>query len=274
MRKLALLPVLALAACSSRPRLPPSAQGTAIVEIRGAVKGGPFALGRADLDQLPRLGVDGVEPQTGKAASWEGTSVAALVSDRVELQRGADTVVVRTGDRTAVPVPLTVIRQLKPVLADRADGTRLATPVLAWPRDLGLATDPRAPAWWARDPIAFEVVDWQRTYGPALATPDGAADAARRGAGVYAESCISCHRMRGVGGERGPELTTVGSRLRAAAFAALLPGHPGWENRDTQGSGAEAATELWTFLRSVALATAGAAPEDLAAGSDPVVQAQ
>ena len=55
--------------------------------------------------------------------------------------------------RTAIPIPLTVIRQLKPVLADRADGTRLATKILAWPTEhqQGLATDPRAATWWARE---------------------------------------------------------------------------------------------------------------------------
>jgi mono/diheme cytochrome c family protein len=277
MRKLGLLLAFALVACSSSPaaRLPLAAQGSPVLEVRGAVKGGPFALGRADVEKLPRLGVVGVEPETRKRTAWEGTSVAALVSERVEVQRGADTVIVRTGEGAAVPVPLTMIRQMKPVLADRADGARLATRVLAWPADLGIATDPRSPAWWARDPVAFELVSWQRTYGPALATPEAAADGARRGADVYVQSCISCHRMRGVGGERGPDLTTVAARLRPGAFATLLTGHPGWKHRDPDLAGTEAATDLWAFLRTVALAAPGSTPdEDLAAGGAPVVQAQ
>jgi mono/diheme cytochrome c family protein len=212
----------------------------------------------------------GVEPQSGRAALWEGTSVAALVSERVEAQRGVDTVVVRTRDRAAIPVPLTVVRQLKPVLADRADGTRLAVPLLAWPIELqtGLATDPRVAMWWARDVVAFELVDWQRTYGPALAAPDGAVDAARRGAGLFAEACVGCHRVRGVGGERGPELTTVAEKLQATVFAERLARHPGWHAsvHDPDGAG-----ELWTFLRTVAAAAAagGGAVEGLAADRAP-----
>jgi mono/diheme cytochrome c family protein len=257
MRKLGLL-LLAVAGCSSGPRLPSSPQGAPVVEVRGAVKGGPYALGRADLDKIPRLRVRGADPHGGDTAVWEGTSVAALVSDRVDVKKGADTVIIRTADRAAIPVPLTVIRQLKPVLADHVDGTRLATPILAWPTEQqkGLATDPRASVWWARDVIAFEIVEWQRTFGPALAAPDGSADAARRGAGVYGESCISCHRMRGVGGERGPDLTTIAARLRPGAFDALLPSHPGWQQRPAGEHELDTASELWTFLRTVAAATA------------------
>ena len=261
MRKLGFLLLYAAAACSAKPRLPATPQGTAVLEVRGAVKGGPHALGRADLDHLPRLKLQGAEPRSARVTLWEGTSVAALVSDRVDLQKGADTVIVRTADRAAIPVPLTVVRQLKPVLADHADGVRLATPVLAWPTvdQNGLATDPRLAAWWARDVVAFEIVDWRQTYGPALAAPDGAADAARRGAGVFAESCIACHRMRGAGGERGPDLTTVAARLRQPAFLALLPSHPGWNVRPRGDLADESAGELWIFLRAVAGSTG--APE-------------
>jgi mono/diheme cytochrome c family protein len=262
MRKLGVL-LLTAAACSSAPRLPSSPHGAPVLEVRGAVKGGPFALGRADLEALPRLSVRGEEPESRRTAAWDGTSVAALVSERVQAAKGADTVIVRTADRAAVPVPLVLIRQLKPVLADHADGARLAQPVLAWPTEQqkGLASDPRAATWWARDVVAFELVEWQRTFGPALAPPDGAADAARRGAGIYAESCISCHRMRGVGGERGPELTTVAARLGADAFTALLAKHPGWHQRPAGEHEPETASELWTFLRTVA-AVAGSGPEE------------
>ncbi|HEX9400999.1 MAG TPA: c-type cytochrome [Anaeromyxobacter sp.] len=258
MRKLGFLLLCAAAGCSAKPRLPATPQGTSVLEVRGAVKGGPHALGRADLDQLPRLKVRGVEPRSGRVTVWEGTSVAALVSDRVDLRKGADTAIVRTGDRTAIPVPLTVIRQLKPVLADRADGVRLAMPVLVWPTvdQNGLETDPRLASWWARDVVAFEIVDWRQTFAPALAPPEGAVDAARRGSGVFAESCIACHRMRGAGGERGPDLTTVAARLHQPAFLALLPSHPGWSERRPRDLSEEAAGELWTFLRAVARAGA------------------
>lgn len=266
MRNIGLLLLIACGACSSRLRLPTSPQGAPVIEVRGAVKGGPYALGQADLERLPRLRVRGEEPRGGRTALWEGASVVAFVSDRVDLRKGADTVIVRTADRAAIPVPLTIIRQLKPVLADRADGTRLATRILAWPTEQqkGLATDPRAASWWVSDVVAFELVEWQRTFGPALAAPDGAADAARRGAGVYAESCISCHRMRGQGGERGPDLTSVAARIPPGAFTALLPSHPGWQNRSAREPREETANELWAFLRSVSLATAGAA-----AGGEP-----
>jgi mono/diheme cytochrome c family protein len=260
MRKIGLLLLSATAACSSGPLLPRTSQGPAVVEVTGAVKDAPFALGHADLAGLPRLRVEGQEPRSGNVAVWEGPSVAAIVSERVKVRKGADTAIVRTADRAAIPIPLTMIRQLKPVLADRVDGARLGSRILAWPTEQqkGLATDPRAATWWARDVVAFEIVDWQRTFGPALAAPDGAADAARRGSGVYAESCIACHRMRGVGGERGPELTTIAARIRPGAFAALLSGHPGWEQRPYGEASSDAvASELWTFLKYVALATTG-----------------
>ena len=254
MRKLGLLVLVAAAACSSRERLPRSAKGTPVLEVRGALKGGPYALGQADLERLPRLKVRGAEPRSGRLSEWEGASLVVLVSERVELKRGADTVLVRTADRAAIPVPLTVIRQLQPVLADRRDGERLAAGEIAWPTadQRGLATDPRASSWWAREVVALELVDWQRTFGPALSAPEGATDAARRGAGVYAESCISCHRVRGQGGERGPELTTVASRIEPQAFVALLPGHPGWKERRVRDAVDESSAEVWAFLRAVA----------------------
>ena len=262
MRKLGFFLVVAAWACAPKELLPRTAQGTQVVEVRGAVRSGPHALGRADLAKLPRLKVRGVDPRTGRSAEWEGPSLSVLVSDRVELKRGADTVLVRTLDGAATPIPLPIIRQLRPVLADKVDGAPLAVPEIAWPNadQGGLATDPRAASWWARDIVAFELVDWQRTFGPVLSPPEGAADAARRGAGVYAESCIECHKLRGQGGQRGPDLTTVASRLGPEAFTALLPSHPGWKERRLRDSpDPESATELWAFLRAVASVPPGAA---------------
>jgi len=270
MRKLTVL-LVSLAACSGGLRLPRAAQGTPVIVVSGAVKGGPFALGRADLERLPRRSVHGVEPASRREAVWEGTSVAELAIGRVELQKGADVAVVRTADRAAVAIPLTVIRQHKPVLADRADGVRLATRVLAWPtlEQRGLQTDPRVDFWWARDVTAIEIVDWQKTFGAALATPDGAADGARRGSAWYGERCIACHRLRGVGGDRGPELTTVAARLPQAPFAALLERHPGWRGAAGDPPGERGAQDLWAFLQAVAAAPAHAPLPELGTQTSP-----
>jgi hypothetical protein len=256
-----------LAACSSGPRLPTTAQGQTVLEVRGALTKGSYALGRADLEKLPRRILRGVDPTTGRAATWEGVSVVAIVSDRVDLAKGADTVVVRTSDRAAIPIPLTLIRQWRPVLADRADGEPLPVPVLAWPtlEQRGLETDPRADGWWARDVVVFELAEWQKAYASALAIPEGAADAARRGATWYGDRCIRCHRMRGAGGERGPDLTTVATRLGPGPFAAHLERHPGWTETTVERPGPEGAQELWSFLRAVAASGPTPRPEPVTA---------
>ncbi len=247
-----------LAACSAGPRLPTTAQGQAVLEVRGALKkgAGPYALGRADLEKLPRRSLRGVDPSTGRSATWEGVSVVSVVSERVDLANGADTVVVRTSDGAAIPIPLTLIRQWRPLPADRADGEPLAVPVLAWPtlEQRGLETDPRADGWWARGVVAFEIAEWQKAYAPALAIPDGAPDDARRGATWYGDRCIRCHKMRGAGGERGPDLTTVAARLGPGPFAARLDRHPGWKETTVEPPGPEGAQQLWSFLRAVAAA--------------------
>jgi mono/diheme cytochrome c family protein len=268
MRKLAVVPLL-LVACSSSggPRLPSRAQGEPVLEVRGALKSGPHALGRADLAALPQGTVRGVDPATGREALWEGVSLAAIVSERVELEKGADTVVVRTADGGAVPIPLTVVRTFKPVIADRADGAQIASPLIAWPsrEQRGLESEPRATGWWARDVVALELVVWEATFAEALAAPEGASDAARRGAGWYGERCINCHELRGVGGARGPDLTTVAARLRPGALSALLERHPGWYGLPGDPPSAEDADELWSFLRAVAATSDGAPPDALRA---------
>jgi hypothetical protein len=266
MRKLAVI-VATLAACSSQggARLPRTASGEPVVEVRGALKDGRrYALGKADLEALPRAAVHGVDPATGRAARWEGVPLLALVAQ--ETAKGVDTAVVRTADGGAIPIPLGLVRTLKPVLADRSDGAPLPSPVLAWPtlEQRGIETDPRAVGWWTHGVVALELVDWQRTFAAALATPDGSPDAARRGAAWYGDRCISCHAMRGAGGRRGPDLTQVAARLGPGPFAARLENHPGWTDAAGDPPGEAGVEELWSFLGAVAKAGA-AAPAELRA---------
>jgi hypothetical protein len=255
MRKFGILVVAATAACSSKVLLPRTAQGEPVLEVRGAIREGPHSLGRADLDRLPRIKVRGTDPRGGETTEFEGPSVAALVSDHVDLRKGADTAVIRTADGSAIPVPLTMIRTFRPVLADHANGVRITTPIVAWPTEVqrGLATDPRATSWWAREVVAFEIVSWQRTYGTALAPPEGADDAARRGADVYVESCIGCHQIRGAGGTKGPDLSTVALRLRGDAFLGLLPSHWGSAERHRRDTSDAWQGEVWSFLGAIAV---------------------
>lgn len=248
--------VLALAACGpAKSGLPRAAPGDAVVEIRGAVKGGPFPLSDRGLRALPQRAVHGVDPNSGREASWEGVPLSVLVNDRVERKKGADTVLVRTADKAAVPIPITLVRQLRPVLADRADGARVPL-VVAWPNleQIGLGTDPRQPLWWAHDVVALEIVDFYATIGRALGTPEGAPDGARLGSDTFAARCVACHALRGAGGQKGPDLTQVATRLSSDAFRKLLESHPGWAQRGYDTPGPEAALDLWAFLRAVSMA--------------------
>lgn len=260
--------LLAFAACSSAPRLPHTASGAPELEIRGAVEGGPYALGDKDLAALPRRAVRGVDPVTGREALWEGTPLAVLVSERAAPKKGTDTAIVRTTDGTAVPIPLTVIRQLRPVLADRADGAPLAQRILAWPNleQAGLTTDPRQASWWAHGVRALEIVFWQRTLGTALAAPPGAPDRARLGSGEFGARCVSCHRLRSAGGERGPDLTRVAERLSHDRFRALMQNHPAPAD-GIAPPGAEASEDLWVFLRAVATARDAGGPSSPSAAA-------
>lgn len=254
MRKQSVALLAVLAACSSAPRLPRTPQGESVLEVRGNVKGGPYRLGRVDLDGLPRRAVRGEDPVTGRAASWEGTVLAPLVSGRVKLTRGADTVVVRTGDGEAIAIPLTVVRQARPVLADRADGQSISERILAWPNleQRGLQSDPRAPRWWARDVRSLELVNGY-LYARSLAVPEGASQGARLGADVFATRCSACHRLRKAGGEKGPDLTRVADRMKAQSFEVLLARHPGWAaGRAAELPGPDAVEQVWDFLRAVA----------------------
>jgi mono/diheme cytochrome c family protein len=140
-----------------------------------------------------------------------------------------DTVIVRTGGRAAAAIPLWIVWQFRPVLADRADGAPIPALVLAWPNaeQPGLAGDPRAPAWWATGVVALELVEWP-VHAKALAPPAGASDAVRLGAGPFQARCLACHLARGVGGGAGPDLTYAAERLDPAAFAVAVNGHRAW----------------------------------------------
>jgi mono/diheme cytochrome c family protein len=262
-KQTALLAAVLAAACSAGSKLPRSAHGEQVLEVRGAVKNGPFRLGRAELDALPRRKLRGVDPVTGRLATWEGTPLTALVVDRVELTKGADVVLVRTVDRRAVPVPLPLVRQLRPVLADRADGEPLPEPVVAWPTEeqRGLDTDPRARLWWARGVVALELVNGFSTLGRAMAVPAGAPEGARLGADLFAARCVACHRLRAAGGENGPDLTRLAGRMTEDAFRARLGGHPGWLERGPE-PGEASAQQVWAFLRAVGAVAEGTAPPD------------
>lgn len=263
MRKHGTILLALLAAACSGPRLSRQAQGAQVLEVRGAVKGGPFPIGAGDLAALPRRTVHGQDPSTGRDAAWEGVALATLAFDRVDLVKGADVVVIRTADRRAIPIPLGVVRQLRPVLADHAGGERLPELVLAWPTadQPGLLTDPRARSWWAHGVVALELVNGLTSYGRALAVSPGAPDGARLGADLFGASCTACHRLRGVGGERGPDLTHLAARLPEPAFAALMPGHPGWRDRGAE-PGEATARQVWAFLKAVDSVAAEAAPEE------------
>jgi len=256
--------------CSVGSRLPRTAHGPVVLEVRGAVKGGPYQLADADLAALGQRTVRGVDPAAGsaQAARFTGVDLAALLGDHLELTGDADTVVFHTADLMEVPVPLSVIRQLRPTLADRADDARLegnGARLVAWPNvaQPGVTSDPRAAGWWAHRVTALEVVSAVRTVGRALALPEAAPAGARAGAALYGERCLACHRLRAVGGRRGPELTRVTGRVTAADLRRKLQDHPGWHLPGQAQPTAEAAAQLDTFLRTVAAydGVAGAFPD-------------
>jgi mono/diheme cytochrome c family protein len=242
-----------------------------VLEVRGAVKGGPFQLGAADLAALRQRTVRGADPASPASAEarWAGVDLAALLADHLELTGDADTVVFRTADGMAVPVPISVIGQLLPVLADRADGQPLPERVVAWPSAAqpGMASDPRAPGWWARRVTALELVSGPRVLGRALHVPEAAYPGARAGAAIFGQRCLPCHRVQGGGGERGPELTRVTDRLALAELRRKLEAHPGWHIPGQAEPSPQAAAQLDAFLRTVA--AYDALPGDHPEGGEP-----
>jgi mono/diheme cytochrome c family protein len=243
----------AAAACSG-PQLPRSASGPAVLAIRGQVRHGPFALGRADLAQLPRAGFRAVDPSTGKEARYDGVALQPLVYQKLERIEGADTVLVVTASKQAVPISPIILRQFKPILADTVDGQPAPLQV-AWPNleQQGIARDARAAAWWAHDVEAIELIGWDKTWGKALRTPPGSSDAARLGAGQYALRCASCHRLNGAGGQAGPALDGATERLGRARFVAAVRAHPAWQDRlgTELAAGDDVAGQVASFLSTV-----------------------
>jgi mono/diheme cytochrome c family protein len=224
-----------------------------VLEVGGDVKGGPFRLGEADLAALKQGKVHGVDP-SGRDASWEGVDLSQL-EERVELTKGADTLVVRSADRQATAIPLSVVRQLRPVVALRAGGGSLPAPTLAWPNveHFGRRTDPRAPQWWVERVVRVDFVVWAEVYGRALHVPEGAPQGALAGARTYGTRCIGCHGMRGAGGAVGPDLAKGGDWTQPEKLRGILTGHPGWVGPGLIPPAEERIPELAAFLRTVAL---------------------
>lgn len=251
-----LLAVVAGLACSSATQLPRTA-GPVALEIAGDVKGGPFRLSEADLAALPQGEVRGIDPRTGQVASYEGLALAAL-EERVELERGADTLIVRSADGEAMPIPLAVVRQLRPVLAARADGAALDARVLVWPNVAhhGLNNDPRAPLWWVKRVVKIEFVPWFLEYGDALRVPEGAPNGALAGARTFGSRCIGCHEIRGKGGANAPTLEKGGPFTDPARLRTMLIGHPGASGPNLAPPAEERIEELATFLRVIAVTPA------------------
>ncbi len=220
-----------LLACAAPRPQPPS--GAVVLVVEGKVENAPFRFGRDDLGHLPRRGFAATAPiAAGARTRFEGIALAALLADRMEVKREADVAVVHGVGGVAAPVSLALVRQLRPVLADSVGGEDVArwragaAPLqLAWPNleHPGLDTDPRVRWWWVGGVSRIVLEEWTSTYGRALRVPHGAGDAARLGAGVLATSCIGCHRVRGVGGTRGPPLT--GGAIDARRVLALPRTH-------------------------------------------------
>ena len=259
-------PLALLAAACAGPGLPRTPHGEEVLRVEGAVKGGPFRLGKADVAALPRKMVVGVYPGSGRVVRYEGLDLWAL-EERVDLAEGADTIVLDTGDHRSIAVPLSVVRELRPVLSERADGDPLAGSVVAWPivEHHGLASDPRAALWWARDVVSVRFVAWDKVYGLALHLPEGAPAGAAAGAAIFGWRCLPCHRLRGTGGTLGPELAHAGRAPSPEKLRAALADHPGWTSPGAGAPGDLGVSQLATFLHTAARVLA----EEGDAGPDP-----
>ena len=262
---------LALLACSGtpRPRLPP---GEAALTVEGWLEDGPVGLRASDLRTFQRRAFRAREPSTGREALFEGIPVADLLAEVARPRREADTLVVRGRDGRQALVARSRLTDLRPILADRADGKPIAEwarqagaalsgPLLAWPNldQPGLALDPRAPAWWVGGVSTLALESWEASYGKALALPPTATDEARRGQARVADHCLPCHRLRGAGGTFAPPLAPRGDPPER--IAARLEGHAAeaaWIPAGADGDGAR--REIAAFVQ--ALAASPEAPGD------------
>jgi mono/diheme cytochrome c family protein len=265
-----LLLLATVLACSAPRPSPP--RGRVVLSVEGRVENGPFRFGAEDLPRLPRRAFEAMPPfgPAAESTRFEGLALAVLLADSMEVAREADTAIVYGDAGVAWPVPLPLIRQLRPVLADRAGGEAVgawrkgAAPLqLAWPNleQPGIDTDPRLRWWWIGGVNTIVLQSWTRSYGRALRVPAGAGNGARRGASVLGSQCIGCHRIRGMGGTRGPPLTGVEALRDERALAAKLRNHlrevSGMAGAPELGTGT--AHEIGEFLEAVRLA---GAPDD------------
>jgi len=256
--------LLLLASCASPP-IRKAAPGDLLTVEGKQVERGPIGFGAAELAAVPRRTLRGVDPRTGRGAAFEGVNLQELLADWLPLRRGADLVVFHGAGGVRVAVPFNAIRQNRPVLATLANGQPIAAwdegagPfLLAWPNveAPGLDTDPRQRWWWLRGVTRVEVVAWQEGYGKALRVPPGARDEARLGAEVFANQCMHCHRLRGVGGVAGPDLASSPGGQSPEALASLLRGHAAARSgmASAPDPSPTAAEQVGAFLQAVGTA--------------------
>jgi hypothetical protein len=255
----------ALAACSA-PR--PKATGSAsdeVFAVTGKVAGGAARFAPGDLGALPRREFRASDPRQGEERRFSGVAVAKLLDEGFEVERGADVAVFHARDGYQIAIPIAVLRQHRPVLADRIDGVPVAEArpgagplVLAWPNveQPGLTHDPRARWWWVDGVTSLEVSSWMGAYGRALRVPSGASDEARSGSGEFANSCMPCHQIRGVGGSRGPDLS---EKLSEPGSTERLEARVREHEKRAFGKGVaelspQTIRHIGSFLRVVALA--------------------
>jgi hypothetical protein len=237
-----LLAALALAGLACGGRQGHTAKGDAVLAFTGRVEHGPYTFGGDDLKHMPRRNFRALSPGASAPAKFEGVQVAQLISDVLDLKRGVDTAVFHGKNGYAVPVSMIVLKQLRPILADSVDAAPVsawrddAVPlVLAWPNvdQPGIDTDPRMRWWWVTGVTKVEMVSWTASYGRALRVPTGASDDARLGADAFSVQCMGCHKLRGVGGTRGPDITESASKKDLGALTSVMRDHlqrvgPAW----------------------------------------------
>ncbi|HET9594639.1 MAG TPA: hypothetical protein VFP65_03610 [Anaeromyxobacteraceae bacterium] len=263
---------IAVVACAGpRPRDP---KGEVAFQISGRVEQGPYRFGVGDLPTLARGAFTAVPPQTGTKARFDGVAIGDVLTRDVEVLRDPDVMLVHGRGGVAVVVPLAAVRQYRPVLADHVDGEPTASwrpeagrLFLAWPNldQPGFDTDPRVRWWWVPGVIKVELVNWLPTYGRALRVPPGAGDDARVGAEVLQGSCLTCHKVRGIGGTRSRDLKDELVRKDPDAFTAMLHDHL------PKVSGIPSAPEVTTaqargvaaFLRAIEIAGAGRVEDEI-----------